>query len=134
MPRPGISEPGRAPVDLPVPLGLREARRVGEFVDRHCQNLAMKFLVLIALIFGVAVSVHADTITGRVVGVADGDTVTVLATNHQQHKIRLAGIDAPEKTQPFGTRSKQDLSDLVFNKEVRVDSAKVSGSNLIDCS
>ena len=94
----------------------------------------MKFLVLIALIFGVAVSVHADTITGRVVGVADGDTVTVLATNHQQHKIRLAGIDAPEKTQPFGTRSKQDLSDLVFNKEVRVDSAKVSGSNLIDCS
>ena len=40
---------------------------------------------------------HADAITGRVVGVADGDTVTVLDADKVQHKIRLAGIDAPEK-------------------------------------
>ena len=55
------------------------------------------------------------------VGVADGDTVTVLDADKVQHKIRLAGIDAPEKSQPFGNRSKQNLSDLVFGKYVRVD-------------
>jgi endonuclease YncB( thermonuclease family) len=67
---------------------------------------------------------HADTLTGRVVGVADGDTITVLDADRQQHKIRLGGIDAPEKAQPFGQRSKENLSRMVFNKEVRVDWTK----------
>ena len=58
------------------------------------------------------------------VGVADGDTITVLDANNQQHKIRLGGIDAPEKAQPFGQRSKEHLSRLVFNKEVWVDWTK----------
>lgn len=64
---------------------------------------------------------HAETITGRVVAIADGDTITVLDTSNQQHKIRLAGIDAPEKKQPFGERSKQHLSTLTFNKQVTVE-------------
>ena len=50
---------------------------------------------------------HADTLTGRVVGVTDGDTITVLDADRQQHKIRLGGIDAPEKAQPFGQRSRR---------------------------
>lgn len=57
-------------------------------------------------------------------GVADGDTVTVLDADKVQHKIRLSGIDAPEKKQPFGQRSKESLSDLVFNKNVMVDTNK----------
>lgn len=61
---------------------------------------------------------------GKVVGVADGDTITVLDAQHRQHKIRLAGIDAPEKKQPFGTRSKQNLSALVFGKTVAVEWGK----------
>jgi endonuclease YncB( thermonuclease family) len=61
---------------------------------------------------------------GRVVGVADGDTVTVLDEAKTQHKVRLTGIDAPEKAQPFGTRSKQSLSDMVFNKTVIVETHK----------
>jgi endonuclease YncB( thermonuclease family) len=66
-------------------------------------------------------SASAETIAGRVVAIADGDTLTVLdATNHQ-HKIRLAGIDAPEKKQPFGDRSKQHLAQMVFNKAVTVE-------------
>jgi len=46
----------------------------------------------------------------RVVALSDGDTITILDTAKVQHKIRLAGIDAPEKGQAFGERSKQNLS------------------------
>lgn len=67
---------------------------------------------------------NAATIEGRVVGVADGDTITVLDADKMQHKIRLSGIDAPEKKQPFGQRSKASLSALVFSKAVTVDTDK----------
>lgn len=53
--------------------------------------------------------------TGRVVAVADGDTITVLRA-HEQIKVRLVEIDAPEKAQAFGNRSKQSLSGLCFGK------------------
>lgn len=69
----------------------------------------------------VASPLHAETISGRIVGVTDGDTVTVLDANRTQYKIRLAGIDAPEKAQPFGQRSKEYLSDLVFDRAVIVE-------------
>jgi endonuclease YncB( thermonuclease family) len=54
----------------------------------------------------------------RVVGVSDGDTITVLDDTKTQHKIRFVGIDAPEKAQAFGERAKQNLSALVFQKRV----------------
>jgi endonuclease YncB( thermonuclease family) len=60
----------------------------------------------------------------RVVVVTDGDAITLLDSGTNQHKIRLSGIDAPEKGQPFGSRSKQSLSDLVFSKTVIVDTYK----------
>jgi endonuclease YncB( thermonuclease family) len=85
----------------------------------------MTRLASVALLLFMALgAAHADTLTGRVVGVTDGDTITVLDANRQQHKIRLGGIDAPEKAQPFGQRSKENLSRLVFNKEVQVDWTK----------
>lgn len=74
-----------------------------------------------ALLACLAFSASADTINGKVVAVADGDTVTVLDTSMVEHKIRLAGIDAPEKAQAFGNRSKEHLSGLVFGKTVTVD-------------
>ncbi|WP_372703704.1 thermonuclease family protein [Candidatus Accumulibacter contiguus] len=73
-----------------------------------------------AMLLMVGIGASAETLTGRVVGVADGDTITVLDANREQHKIRLGGIDAPEKAQPFGQRSKQSMSTLVFGKEVDV--------------
>lgn len=76
---------------------------------------------MVALLVAFATAAAGETLTGRVVAIADGDTITVLDSNNQQHKIRLAGIDAPEKKQPFGDRSKQHLSDLVFNKQVSVE-------------
>lgn len=63
----------------------------------------------------------ADVLVGQVVGVSDGDTITLLDANKTQHKIRLAGIDAPEKAQPFGQASKKSLSDLIFQKEVHLN-------------
>ena len=81
-------------------------------------------LVFVLLLFSAVLRVHAATITGRVVGVADGDTVTVLDGANTQHKIRLSGIDAPEKKQAFSMRSKQSLSDLVFDKQVTVETVK----------
>jgi endonuclease YncB( thermonuclease family) len=69
----------------------------------------------------IAVSASAETLAGRVVGVADGDTLTLLDANHQQYKIRLSGIDAPEKHQAFGARSKTSLSALAFDQEVTAE-------------
>jgi len=68
-----------------------------------------------------ACSAHAEVLTGQVVGIADGDTITVLDGRRQQHKIRLAGIDAPEKKQAFGERSRQNLAAMVFSKTVSVE-------------
>ena len=59
-------------------------------------------------------------VTGRVVGVSDGDTITVLDSSRTQYKVRLAGIDAPEKKQPFGQKSKEALSDCVYDKTATI--------------
>ena len=56
----------------------------------------------------------------RVVGIADGDTFTGLTTDNKQVKCRIYGIDAPEKKQAFGSRSKQALSDLIFGENVHI--------------
>ena len=55
----------------------------------------------------------AYELTGRIISIADGDTVTLLDANLRQHKIRLSGIDAPEKRQPFGNRSRLHLGTLL---------------------
>jgi len=79
---------------------------------------------VICLLLALACVAHAETITGMVVGVTDGDTITVLDAVKVHHKIRLAGIDAPEKKQAFGNRSKESLSDMVFDKTVNVETEK----------
>lgn len=80
-------------------------------------------LLIVCLLF--VQSAYAEVLSGRVVGVADGDTITVLDNTNTQHKIRLNGIDAPEKKQAFGNVSKKSLSDMVFGKQVDVEWNKV---------
>lgn len=58
---------------------------------------------------------------GTVVGVSDGDTITVLTDGKEQVKVRVYGVDCPEKRQDFGTKAKQCTSEKVFGKRVEVD-------------
>lgn len=77
-----------------------------------------KYLLLIFLLS--SVSLYAESvITGKIVGIADGDTVTVLA-DKKTYRIRLASIDAPEKQQAFYAVSKAGLAELIFSKEVTI--------------
>jgi endonuclease YncB( thermonuclease family) len=69
----------------------------------------------------VASGCWAAELTGRVVGVIDGDTIDLLTPEKWLVRVRLAGIDAPEKRQAFGAVSKQALSDLIFSREVTVN-------------
>lgn len=80
----------------------------------------MRYAALLLSITFVAMPAHAYELSCKVVGVTDGDTVTCLTADRKQEKIRLQGIDAPESKQPFGQRSKQNLSDLVYGKSVTV--------------
>ena len=80
----------------------------------------MKKLILIFILF-LSNVVHAKTIEGLVVGVSDGDTITVLDQQKNTFKIRLQGNDAPEKKQACGEKSKQSLHDLVHSKQVHIE-------------
>ena len=77
----------------------------------------MKTLLILLLLSS---TLFAGSITGKVVSVADGDTITVLDSSKTQHKIRFEHIDTPEKKQAFGQKAKQHLSKMVFGKTVKV--------------
>ena len=79
----------------------------------------MKWLVPI-LLWLIAAGASAATLNGKVVKVSDGDTITILV-GKKQHRIRLQGIDAPERKQPYGRASGKSLSTLVAGKQVRVE-------------
>ena len=84
----------------------------------------LQFALFLGITFTSQIAI-AEIYAARVVGVTDGDTITVLDSSKSQRKIRLAGIDAPEKSQPFGQRSKEHLSSLVFGRIVTLDSSKI---------
>lgn len=64
--------------------------------------------------------ISQTTIQGRSVHVSDGDTFTLLDDNNTQHRIRLEGIDAPERGQEFGNRSREYLANMIVGKRVTV--------------
>ena len=64
---------------------------------------------------------EAATIEGKVVRIADGDTVTILTDDRQQVKVRLYGVDCPEKRQAFGNRAKQYTASKLAGRRVTVE-------------
>ena len=72
----------------------------------HFQPIIVRITLLLVPLIAYSL-VQADTLKGRVVRVTDCDTVVILDSADTQHKIRLTGIDAPERKQAFGTKSKE---------------------------
>jgi endonuclease YncB( thermonuclease family) len=79
-----------------------------------------QFHLLCLFILMIAPVALAETFTGKVVAIGDGDSLTVLTASQKPVRIRLEGIDAPETKQAFGSASKKSLSELAFGREVKV--------------
>ena len=88
--------------------------------------MRMKFKSAAAmLVLCLGLQAQAETLLGKVIHVQDGDSITVLDETHTQHKIRLSGIDAPERRQAFGNVSKESLAEQVAGQSVAVEWDKV---------
>ena len=83
--------------------------------------MTKRFLIAVFLILFIVHPTLADTLTGRVVRVVDGDTIYILDGSKTQHKIRLQGIDAPERKQPYGKRSRENLAGYVAGQTVVIE-------------
>lgn len=92
---------------------------IGRFVNTTTMKYRLFVLLLILLLLPTS-TLSATTITGKVISVADGDTITVLDNHHRQTKIRLYGIDTPEKGQAYGKKAKRFTASLVAGKQVSV--------------
>lgn len=93
--------------------------RLPSLVSFRAVGLSAVFALLVA-----ASAAQAEQWQGRVVGIADGDTLTLLDADRRQHRIRLDGIDAPERSQPFGQRARQSLAALAHGREALADCPK----------
>jgi endonuclease YncB( thermonuclease family) len=82
-----------------------------------------RFLLLLPLL-AAAHAVSADTISGNVIAIPDGDTLTIIDRNKKRYRIRLAEIDAPERKQPYGTRSRNSLAEICFQKQAAAETTE----------
>ena len=87
-------------------------------------EVAVTALQAALMLLAVCAYATAATLEARVVGVSDGDTVTVLTSENRQFRIRLSGIDAPEKKQAFGTHAKETLARQLFGQAVVIEWSK----------
>jgi endonuclease YncB( thermonuclease family) len=107
----------RAPVEAAVPGSVEwtESR-----MRRTVSLLASLFLMQAA-----ASAAELRTLDVFVTRIIDGDTLVAIDSNRLEHRVRLAGIDAPERGQPFGERSRQNLATLAHNQSLRLEWSKV---------
>jgi endonuclease YncB( thermonuclease family) len=94
---------------------------------QKCNNNRMNAIrtLLISLVLFASTAINAGPLTpGLVVAISDGDTITLLTEDKRQIKIRLVGIDTPEKKQAFGTKARDHLASRIFKHDVEVDLRK----------
>lgn len=116
------------PVTPHAHLGNTQQRSENDLRDIKGQAHAKRALEIAAKVLSVFVFCTAllpanatEIYQAKVIGVTDGDTIKVLRTGNKQVKIRLAGIDCPERKQPWGTKAKQAASDLVAGQTVTIE-------------
>ena len=83
----------------------------------------LKRYSITGLLLFLSLAAQAKELEGEVVSIADGDTFALLVDD-VQYRVRLSGIDAPERGQPYANAARNALSDLIFRKQVRVESRK----------
>lgn len=76
-------------------------------------------MVVVVLLWP-ALALAVQTYSAKVVGVTDGDTITIHRDGRRQQRVRVHGIDTPERCQPFGTRAREFTAELVFGRTVAV--------------
>jgi endonuclease YncB( thermonuclease family) len=89
-------------------------------IIRKTENETMRSL-LFSLLFIFTLDVSAQVLKGKVIKISDGDTITMLDSLNHQIKIRLYGIDCPEKAQDYGTVAKKFTADKCFSKVIHVE-------------
>jgi endonuclease YncB( thermonuclease family) len=89
------------------------------------RNILVIFSIVSLTIFGGCSRETSGSLSGTVVRVADGDTITILDAQRVQDRVRLQGIDAPERKQAFSEISRQNLARLVFGKELSIEYTKL---------
>jgi endonuclease YncB( thermonuclease family) len=80
----------------------------------------MRLVMLCIALAASGAGVAAQVLHGRVVGISDGDTITIVDAAKRSHRVRLGAIDAPERTQPYSVQSRQALAARVFHRDVAV--------------
>lgn len=86
--------------------------------------MSCRLAALVLALAALSGAAHAELLTGRVVGIQDGDTLTLLDGNRREQRIRLAGIDAPEARQRYGQAARRALSTEAFGKEASANCPK----------
>lgn len=91
---------------------------------RNTKGVLWASLIALCVTLLLPVAASAYSLTGAVVKIVDGDTLYVLDANYEQHKVRLAGIDAPERKQPYGLASRKHLASIVTGQQITVEYQK----------
>jgi endonuclease YncB( thermonuclease family) len=89
----------------------------------------MRRLLLLFPLLAAAGAVSAETIEGRVVAVSDGDSLTIVDKDAKRHRVRLAGIDAPERKQAFGAEARKSLAEICLRKTAVIEATEKDANN-----
>ena len=101
-------------------IQIKNSKRRGVIEALIFKQLTLKASIFTTIIMLLSTTAMAETLIGQVTRVVDGDTI-VLKDSHQEYRIRLIEIDAPESKQAYGSKSKRALSNKIAGQQVRVE-------------